>query len=148
VPDLTITRVFDAPREVVFRAWTDPQQVSQWWGPRGFTAAVVEVDARPGGEIRVDMRGPDGTIYPNRGVFHEVSEPERLVVTTRLVDDAGKTLIEGRSTVTFAEDGGKTTLTLEFDIVHVEPEAADASAGAEQGWNESLDRLAEHLARA
>jgi uncharacterized protein YndB with AHSA1/START domain len=146
--DLTITRIFDAPREAVWKAWTDPKQVSQWWGPRGFTAPVVELDVRPGGELRIDMQGPDGTVYPNRGVFREVSEPDRLVITTRLLNDAGEPVIDGLSTVTFAEEDGKTTLTLEFDLVHVAPEAAEAAAGAEQGWNESFDRLAEYLEAA
>jgi uncharacterized protein YndB with AHSA1/START domain len=145
VADLTITRIFDAPREAVWEAWTDPTQVSQWWGPRGFSAPFVELDARPGGELRIDMQGPDGTIYPSRGVFHEVSEPERLVVSTALVDDQGKTLIEARSTVTLAEEGGKTRLTLEVEVVELAPEAAEARAGMDEGWNETLDRLAEHL---
>jgi uncharacterized protein YndB with AHSA1/START domain len=145
MPDLTITRVFDAPREAVWNAWTDPKQVSQWWGPRGFTAPFVELDARPGGELRIDMQGPDGTVYPNRGVFHEVSEPERLVLSTALVDDQGKTLIEARSTVTLAEEGGKTRLKLEVEVVELAPEAAEARAGMEEGWNETLDRLAEHV---
>jgi uncharacterized protein YndB with AHSA1/START domain len=146
--DLTITRIFDAPREAVWKAWTDPKQVSQWWGPRGFTAPVVELDVRPGGDLRIDMQGPDGTVYANRGVFHEVSEPERLVVTTRLLNDDGEPVIDGLSTVTFADDDGKTRLTLEFELVHVAPEAAEAAAGAEEGWNESFDRLAEYLEAA
>jgi uncharacterized protein YndB with AHSA1/START domain len=146
IADLTITRVFDAPREVVFRAWTDPEQVSQWWGPHGFSAPVVELDARPGGELRVDMQGPDGTISPITGVIHEVSEPERLVVTTRLVDGDGRTLIEALHTVAFEEEAGKTTLTLEVDVVELAPEAAEAREGMEEGWNQTLDRLGEHVA--
>src|SRR5438874_12824597 len=78
---LVLTRVFDAPRELVFRTWTDPQHVEQWWGPHGFSNPVMEWDARPGGAIRNHMRGPDGTIYPSRGEFLEVVPPERLVFT-------------------------------------------------------------------
>jgi uncharacterized protein YndB with AHSA1/START domain len=144
--DVTISRVFDAPRKAVWDAWTDPKQVSQWWGPRGFTAPIVELDLRPGGELKIDMQGTDGTVYPNRGVFHEVSEPERLVMSMRLVDDEGQPVIEAFNTVTFADEDGKTRVTLEFEFVHVVPEAADAAAGAKEGWNESLDRLEEHLA--
>src|ERR1700722_3962453 len=70
--ELKITRVFDAPREVVFKAWTDPKLLAQWWGPKGFTNPVCELDARPGGAIRVHMRGPDGTVYPMGGMFHEI----------------------------------------------------------------------------
>ena len=144
--DVTISRVFDAPRKAVWDAWTDPKQVSQWWGPRGFTAPIVELDLRPGGELKIDMQGTDGTVYPNRGVFHEVSEPERLVMSMRLVDDEGQPVIEAFNTVTFADEDGKTRVTLEFELVHVVPEAADAAAGAKEGWNESLDRLEELLA--
>jgi uncharacterized protein YndB with AHSA1/START domain len=143
---VTISRVFDAPREAVWDAWTDPKQVSQWWGPRGFTAPIVELDLRPGGELKIDMQGTDGTVYPNRGVFHEVSEPERLVMSVRLVSDEGEPVIEALNTVMFAEEDGKTRVTLEFELVHVAPEAAEAAAGAKEGWNESLDRLEEHLA--
>jgi uncharacterized protein YndB with AHSA1/START domain len=148
VPDVTTTRVFDAPLEAVWNAWTDPEQVSQWWGPRGFTAPVVELDVRPGGEVRIDMQGTDGSVYPNRGVFNDVSEPDRLVMTLRLVNDKGEPLIEALNTVTFADEDGKTRVTLEFEFVHVAPEAAEASAGAEEGWNESLDRLEELLEAA
>jgi Activator of Hsp90 ATPase homolog 1-like protein len=67
--ELVLTRVFDAPRELVFKAWTDPKCVAQWWRPRGFTNPVCEVDVRPGGAIRIHMRGPDGTVYPMTGVY-------------------------------------------------------------------------------
>jgi uncharacterized protein YndB with AHSA1/START domain len=142
---LTLTRLLDAPREAVWEAWTDPQQLAEWWGPHGFTAPVVELDVQPGGQIRIDMQGPDGAIYPALGEFHEVVEPERLVLTTRAVDGNGKTLIEARSTVTLDDDGGKTRLTVQIDVVHVAPEAADAAAGAEEGWNQTLDRLVEFV---
>ena len=142
MPDsLTLTRVLDAPREVVWEAWTDPQQLAQWWGPHGFTAPSVELDVRPGGQLRIDMQGPDGTIYPAVGEFNEVAEHERLVLTTRAVDGDGQTLIEARSTVTLEDDGGKTKLTVEVEVVHVAPGAEEAAAGAEEGWNQTLDRL-------
>src|ERR1700730_7092158 len=80
--ELKITRVFDAPREMVFKAWTDPKLLAQWWGPKGFTNPVCELDVRPGGAIRVHMRGPDGTVYPMTGVYQEVVEPERIVFTS------------------------------------------------------------------
>src|SRR5580692_1027121 len=77
--DLVITRIFDAPREVVFKARIDPKQVAQWFGPRGFTNPVCEIDPRPGGTILIHMRSPDGTTHPMTGVYQEVVPPERLV---------------------------------------------------------------------
>jgi uncharacterized protein YndB with AHSA1/START domain len=131
----------------VWNAWTDPKQVSQWWGPHGFTAPKVELDVRPGGELKIEMQGPDGTVYPSPGVFREVSEPDRLVMSMRLVNDEGESLIEALQTVMFAEENGKTRVTLEVELVHVAPEAADAAAGAKEGWDETLDRLEEYLTR-
>ena len=87
--ELVLTRVFDAPRELVFKAWTDAKRVAQWWGPHQFTNPVCELDARPGGAIRIHMRGPDGTVYPMTGVYQEVVEPERIVFTSAALDAAG-----------------------------------------------------------
>lgn len=142
---LVFTRTIDAPRERVFRAWTDPKQFKQWWGPDGFTTPVAEMDVRPGGEMRVEMRGPDGTVYPNTGTFREVVEPERIVVTTRLLDDGGNVLIEDLNAVTFAETDGKTDLTLEAKIVDVAPEGEQYIEGMEEGWNQTLDKLVAYL---
>jgi uncharacterized protein YndB with AHSA1/START domain len=86
--ELVLTRVFDAPRELVFKAWTDPQRVAQWWGPRCFTNPVCELDVRPAGAIRIHMRGPDGTVYPMTGVY-QVVEPERIVFTSAALDAEG-----------------------------------------------------------
>jgi uncharacterized protein YndB with AHSA1/START domain len=140
------TRIFDAPREVVFQAWTDPKQLQRWWGPKGFTNPVCEVDARPGGAIRIHMRAPDGTVYPMTGVFHEVVVPERLVFTSSALDANGNPLFEVLNTVTFAEEGGKTKLTVHASVSKVIGDAAPHLAGMEQGWSMTLDRLAEELA--
>ena len=78
---LVIERVFDAPRGLVFKAWTEPRRLAQWWGPKGFTNPVCEIDARPGGTLRIVMRAPDGAEHPMKGVLREVIEPERLVFT-------------------------------------------------------------------
>src|SRR5260370_38402582 len=75
---LVIERIFDAPRNLVFKAWTDPKQVAQWWGPKGFTNPACEMDVRPGGAMRICMLSPDGREHPVRGVFRELVEPERL----------------------------------------------------------------------
>jgi uncharacterized protein YndB with AHSA1/START domain len=147
--ELVITRVFDAPRELVFKAWIDPGQVAQWWGLKGFTNAIYDWDARPGGAIRSDMIGPNGDVYPMKGVFREIAEPERLVFTTSAIEDEkGNPGLENLNTVTFAEHNGKTTLTLHVIVIKVTPGAARALAGMEQGWTETLERLDNLVANA
>jgi uncharacterized protein YndB with AHSA1/START domain len=149
IRELTLTRVFAAPRELVFRAWTDPGHVARWWGPMGFTNPVCDWDARPGGAIRVHMRGPDGVVYPMAGVFHEVVPPERLVFTSTAMEDAeGNPQLEVLNTVTFAEQDGKTTLTVHAVVVKAGPAAAGALGGMEEGWNQSLDKLGAEVAPA
>ncbi|MGH2376470.1 MAG: SRPBCC family protein, partial [bacterium] len=132
----------------VFKAWTDPKHVAQWWGPRGFTNPVCELDVRPGGAIRIHMRGPDGTLYPMTGVYQEIVEPERLVFTSAALDKESNPLFEVLNTVTFAEQGGKTTLTLQARVVKATAEAAPYFEGMEAGWTQSLERLAEQVAKA
>jgi uncharacterized protein YndB with AHSA1/START domain len=146
--ELVITRVFDSPRELVFKAWTEPKHVAQWWGPHGFTNPVCELDVRPGGAIRIDMRGPDGTVYPMTGVYQEIVEPERLVFTSAALDEGGKPLFEVLTTVTFAAQGGRTTLTLEARVFNATAEAAPYLEGMAEGWNQSLDRFAAFVANA
>jgi uncharacterized protein YndB with AHSA1/START domain len=142
---LITTRIFDAPREMVFQAWTDPKQLQRWWGPKGFTNPVCEVDVRPGGAIRIHMRAPDGTVYPMIGVFHEIVVPERLVFTSSALDGNGHPLFEVLNTVTFAAEGGKTKLTVRASVSKVKGDAAPHLAGMEQGWSMALDRLAKEL---
>jgi uncharacterized protein YndB with AHSA1/START domain len=142
--EVTLIRRIDAPRARVFTAWIDARQLAQWWGPNGFTNPVCEVDARPGGAIRIDMRAPDGAVYPMDGVFHEIVAPERIVFTSRAFEaKTNKTLIKARNTITFADEGGKTKLTVEARVVELAPEFAAAAAGMEQGWSQSLVRLQE-----
>ena len=146
-PAVTLTRIFAAPRPLVFAAWTDPAQVAQWWSPYGFTNPVCEVDARPGGVMLIHMRGPDGAVYPDKSIFTEVVSPERLVFTsTAIEDESGKPQLETLTTVTFEELDGKTKLTVQSVVVKVTPAAAGALAGMEVGWAQSLAKLAEYLA--
>jgi uncharacterized protein YndB with AHSA1/START domain len=141
---LVLERVFDAPRELVFKAWIDPEQLAQWWGPHGFTNPLCEADARPGGAIRIDMKGPDGTVFPMGGTFHEIVEPEKLVMTTTAMhDEAGNPKLAVLNIVTFTDHGGKTKLVLHAIVVTATDEAAFALQGMEQGWTESLERLAD-----
>jgi uncharacterized protein YndB with AHSA1/START domain len=148
--ELLLTRIFGAPRSLVFKAWTDPKHVARWWSPRGFTNPVCELDVRPGGLIRIDMRAPNGTIYPMKGVFHEIVEPERLVFTgTAMEDEHGKPQLEILNTIAFEDFNGITKLTLHAVLVtkdfKMTPQVAAALAGMEQGWSESLYRLGDEL---
>jgi uncharacterized protein YndB with AHSA1/START domain len=142
-PVLTITRAFDAPRTLVFKAWTDPKMLARWWGPHHFTNPVCEVDVRPGGGIRIDMRGPEGTVYPMTGVFHDIVVPERLVFSTTPLDEAGKPMFEVLNTVTFEENAGTTKFTLQARFVKTTAVAAQYLEGMEAGWTQSLERLEE-----
>ena len=149
--ELTITRVYDAPRALVFKMWIDPKHLAQWWGPKMFTNPVCEIDARVGGRIWIVMHGPKGSDYdidfPMSGVFHEVVEPERLVFTAVAEDKDGNPLLTSHTTVTFEDQGGKTKLTMHAKAVGIAPNAPQMLAGMEAGWNGSLDKLAEQLVR-
>jgi uncharacterized protein YndB with AHSA1/START domain len=142
--EISIMRVVDAPREMVFEAWTDPQQVVQWWGPYGFTTTIHEMDVRPGGVWRFVMHGPDGTDYDNHVVFDQVVKPEPLVY--RHGGGEENDIKEFHVTVTFDEDdGGKTRLTLR--LVAESPAERDRMVefGALEGGKQTLERLAEYL---
>lgn len=147
VRDLTLTRVFDAPRRLVWEAWTDPRQLARWWGPRGFTNPRCEADARPGGAIHVDMRAPDGTVYPMTGRFLEVVAPERLVMLCNACDEHGRPIAEVRNSVVFAEEGGRTRITITSAVLSATPEAAPSLEGMEQGWTTSLERLTDLMTK-
>ena len=146
--ELVFTRVLSAPRSRVFKAWTDPKHVAPWWGPHGFTNPVCELDARPGGAIRIHMRGPDGTVYPMTGRYQEIVEPERLVFTSAALDAKGSPMFEVLTTETFAEQGGKTKQILRTRVIKSTAQAAPYLAGMEQGWTQSLERLNSYLAFA
>ena len=146
--ELTITRVFDAPRALVFGAWTDPVQLAQWWGPQGFTNPVCEFDARIGGRFRIHMRAPDGTLYPMEGEIREITPPERLAFTNIAVDEAGRHLLEGFTTVTFADENGKTRMTLHTRARAVVDKAVAHLRGMETGWTMSIDKLQAMLERS
>lgn len=144
---LVIERIIDAPRDLVFKAWTDPRHVAQWWSPKYFTNPLCEMDVRPGGAILIHMQGPDGVVYPMKGVFHEIIEPERLVFASSAVEDEeGRPLLEIVNTVTFVEHEGKTKLTMQAVVNRAASGSEGALAGMEEGWNQSLDKLADYVA--
>jgi uncharacterized protein YndB with AHSA1/START domain len=141
---LLFTRVFDAPRSVVFRAWTDPKQLAQWWAPEGFSVAFLEMDVRPGGAWRKCMRSPEGIDYWRHGVYREIVEPERLVFTYISDDPASdpdhKTIV----TITFAHHGDKTLMTFR----QAEFESVAARDSHRHGWTSCMERLTACLAQA
>jgi uncharacterized protein YndB with AHSA1/START domain len=140
--EVVVKRVFKARRDVVFQAWTDPKLLAQWWAPHGFTTPLCEVDVRPGGNIHVEMRGPDGTVYPMTGVYQEVVAPERLVFVTRPLNAKGEIMFEVLNTVTFVEQGKETEVTLRALVLKSTGEADMHLQGMEMGWQQSLERLA------
>jgi uncharacterized protein YndB with AHSA1/START domain len=141
---LVIERVFDAPPSLVFKAWTEPQHLVRWFGPRGFTLPSCKLDLRPGGAWRYCMLSSEGREHWVRGVFREIVEPKLLVFTWAHENEDGALGHETVITVTFVEQGGKTKLTLRQAVFESVKEC-DSHRG---GWNSSLDRLMEHLAKA
>jgi uncharacterized protein YndB with AHSA1/START domain len=142
--EIVITRVFDAPRELVFKAWTDREAIGKWFGPNGFSLTIHEMDVRPGGLWRFIMHGPDGTDYDDRVEYIEIAEPERLVYNHGSDEEPN----QFRTTITFEEQGGKTRLTMHSLFATAEGRARAAGFGAVEGGNQTLRRLAEYLAKA
>ncbi len=141
--ELLITRVFEAPRSLVFKAWTEPDRIMQWWGPRGFTTLSCEMDLRPGGLWRTRSRSPEGKEYAEHGIFREIVEPERLVFTQAWEDAAGNPKHETLVTITFTEQGNKTLLSFRQGVFESVP-SRDAH---EEGWSSAFELLAESLAK-
>ena len=143
---LIIERVLDAPRSLVFKAWTDSQHLAHWFGPKGFNLIFCEMDLRVGGIYRFGMRSPEGTNHYLKGVYKEIREPEVLVCTYAWTDaDGNPTRPETTLSLSFDDIGGnKTRLTL-HQALFESITACDAHRG---GWNSSLDRLAEFVASA
>ncbi len=152
-PDLVITRVFDAPRELVWKTWIDPEHVKRWWGPRAFTAPVIKIDFRVGGKFLGCMRAEDGKEYWSTGTYKEIVPMERIVCTDSFSDEHGNIVHasaygmgedwpeEMLVTVTFEDLGDKTKLTLR----HSGLPAGKMDDMAGTGWNETLDKFAEAL---
>jgi uncharacterized protein YndB with AHSA1/START domain len=139
--ELVLTRTLDAPRELVFSAWTDPEHLSAWWGPDNFTSTIIEWSAVAGNTLRIDMHGPDGTVYPMSGKFVEVVKPELIVFANSADGPDGKPLFDILTTVSLAEDGPRTRLSLTARITRITPKAAPYLEGMEAGWTQSLGRL-------
>jgi uncharacterized protein YndB with AHSA1/START domain len=152
--ELFIERIFDAPRELLWKAWTDPQHIMRWWGPKDFTAPVAKIDFRVGGTYLFCMRSPDGQDYYSTGVYREIVPLQRIVYTDSFADENGKVVsaahygmgedfpLELLVTLTFEDyEDGKTRFTLR----HAGMPEGENSEMAGLGWNQSLDKLAETL---
>lgn len=144
--DVVITRVFDAPRELVYRVFTDPEQVPHWWGPAGDSMVVDEMDVRPGGRWRYVETDGDGNEYGFHGIYHQVTPPERLVYTFEFEGMPGHVMME---TITFEDLGDGRTKLIDVGVFQtVEDRDGMVASGMESGARESMDRLAALLARA
>jgi uncharacterized protein YndB with AHSA1/START domain len=142
---IIVTRIVDAPRDLVWTAWTDPKHLAHWWGPNGFTTTSSAHDLRHGGVWRFVMHGPDGRDYQNRVVFDEIVRPERLVYHHTDDEDVERVLF--RTTVTFEDLGGKTCVTMRALL----PSAAERDRvirdfGAAEGAMQTLARLDDYVA--
>lgn len=152
--EFVISRTFNAPRELVWRAWTEPAQLARWWGPHQFTATVPTLDLRVGGAYRYVMHGPDGMEYPMSGTFTEVVPPERLVMAIDLSDHPdwwfaqvmpeaveNHHLLDHVQTITFEEVGAQTRVTVTAHFATPEILACMAKLGMNEGWSQSLEKL-------
>lgn len=145
--EIVVTRVFDAPRELIWKAWTDPKHIAQWWGPRGFTMTIHELDLRPGGVWRHTLHGPDGTKYPTECIFHEIKKPERIAYSL----SGGKldaARITSEVTWIFEAQGDKTKLTLRMVFSSTEErDHNEKTYRVIEGGTQTLDRFAEYLTK-
>jgi uncharacterized protein YndB with AHSA1/START domain len=153
--ELVITRVFNAPRDLVWKAWTEPDLFKQWWGPKGFTAPVSTIDLRVGGRYLSCMRSPRGQEFWSTGLYSEIVPLERIVYTDSFSDEKGNVVpatyygmstefpFEMRVTITFEDQRGHTAMTLR----HAGIPAGEMSDMTRAGWNQSFDKLAEVLNR-
>jgi uncharacterized protein YndB with AHSA1/START domain len=141
---LVIARTLAAPRSLVWQAWSDPAHLPRWWGPKGFSTVVEEIEVRPGGVWRFVMKGPDGAAFKNRIIFQEVVAPERLVYA--MDDDGVGEFPVFDATVTFGEQGEKTLLTMRMVFDSATTREAMVKFGAVEGGESTVDCLEEHLA--
>jgi len=158
--EFTISRTFNAPREEVWKAWTVPELMAQWWGPKGFAIGKYTLDFRPGGTYHYSMKAPDGSIMWGKFLYRDITVPEKMVFVNCFSDEQGGITRhpfsatwprETLSTVTFKEAAGKTTVTVNWVPLNATEEErktfADGMAGMQQGWGGTLDQLEAFLAQ-
>jgi uncharacterized protein YndB with AHSA1/START domain len=158
--EFVITRVFDAPRDLVWKAWTEPARLRHWWGPKGFKVHHCRVDLRPGGLFHYGMKASDGSDMWGRFVYREIVAPEKLVFIVSFSDKDGGISrhpsspgwpLEMLSTVLFEEQGGKTRITVKWSP-HSANEAErkifrDGKPSMQQGWSGTFEQFTDYLAR-
>jgi uncharacterized protein YndB with AHSA1/START domain len=147
---IVIRRTLDAPRELVFQMFTEPRHLAQFWGPKVTHVSVCKVNARVGGAFQVDMRGEDGTLYSCTGTYLEIVPPERIVYAATTADDnpcGGGLPPRSLVTISFEALGDKTRITIHAALQTAADREAAIAGGFSMGWNDSLDRLAELLAK-
>jgi uncharacterized protein YndB with AHSA1/START domain len=144
LPDITFTRVLDAPRTTVWEAWTKGEHLKAWFAPKMFTTPEASIEPRRGGAMRIVMRSPDGQDFPSTGTVKLARAPEKLVFSSTLTGSDGKPMLVDETTVTLADLGGRTKVTVRARILKATAEAKPALQGMKQGWNETLDRMVEH----
>lgn len=158
--ELVITRVFDAPRDLMFKVWSNAEHLKNWWGPVGFKLGVAEFDFRPGGVFHYNMQSPDGNEMWGKFVYHEIESPEKIVFVNSFSDPEGNIVrapfsaafpLEIRNLLTFTETEGRTTITLRGGPINVSEEELNFFKGMfesmKQGFGGTFDQLAEYLAK-
>jgi uncharacterized protein YndB with AHSA1/START domain len=159
-PVFVISRELDAPRDLVWKAFTETERLKHWWGPKGFKVMSAKLDLRPGGLFHYGLQSPDGHAMWGKFIYREIVAPERLVSVVSFSDEqAGVTRhpmsetwpLETLSTITFAAHGGKTMLTVQWVPVNATEEERKtfdaAHASMQQGWTGTMDQLADYLAK-
>jgi uncharacterized protein YndB with AHSA1/START domain len=142
---VVVSRFFDAPRSRVFEAWTSAEHLPQWFGPAGFTVHSCQAEARAGGVFRLCLRSPDGRDFWVRGEYREVMAPERLVIACAADDEKGIERLRETIRVTFAEEAGRTKLTVHVVATGPTPRAAALMEGMDQMWAQTVQRLHGHV---
>ena len=145
---LRLHRELPAPRPAVFGACVEPDELAQWWGPHGFTNTVLACEPRRGGRLRIDMQGPDGAVYPMAATFETIAPPDRIVLLGQALDEHGKSVLEVRQTITFTAVGDRTRVAVQVEVLHAGPSAGPMIDGMDSGWQQSLERLADHALSA
>lgn len=159
--ELVITRIFDAPRDLVFKVWTESEQLKRWWGPKGFKLGVSRLDFHPGGVFHYSMQSPDGYEMWGKFVYREITPPEKIVFVNSFSDEEGNTVrvpfsptwpLEVLNTLTLEEHDGKTTLTLRGGPTNATEDERKTFTGMhesmQQGFAGTFDQLVEYLAKA
>jgi len=151
VKEFTITRTFDAPQDLVWKAWTEQSLIKDWWGPKGVSNPTCEWDARVGGKIYIVMMAGEemgpfaGRKWPMNGVFKEVTPKSRLVFTSNALDEQAHIQLESLVTLDLEAIGEKTKMNLRFTVTKADASAEFALKGAEGGWNQQIDKLSDMI---